>query len=207
MHRRRVRVVFFAASCPAQTGRSDVSSVLCRSTNMVHQLSPRASYNEAARRAHNEQDSGCKSSAPAQTAPSLKRKASAIDLDSPKPGKTFKSTTALEEAKPLAERVRPSSLDDFVGQVSVTITTRCQAYLPQRHLLAPGALLRNLIDQDKLGSMLLWGAVRSNMARRSLPETVQDLLAPARRPSPASSPPRRGQPSKRCALVVRRALY
>ena len=70
------------------------------------------------------------------------------------------------EAKPLAERVRPTSLDDFVGQ---------------RHLLAPGALLRNLIDRDTLGSMLLWGALSFSRPVQ-LNRVTQDRLGRAKRP-------------------------
>ncbi|HZA28910.1 MAG TPA: AAA family ATPase, partial [Gammaproteobacteria bacterium] len=43
---------------------------------------------------------------------------------------------------PLAERMRPSTLQDFVGQP---------------HLLGEGKLLRRAIEQDRLTSMILWG--------------------------------------------------
>ncbi|MGH7830196.1 MAG: replication-associated recombination protein A [Candidatus Binatia bacterium] len=43
---------------------------------------------------------------------------------------------------PLAERMRPLTLDEFVGQ---------------EHLLAPGRLLRGMIDAGKLHSLILWG--------------------------------------------------
>jgi len=43
---------------------------------------------------------------------------------------------------PLAERMRPLSLEEFVGQ---------------RHLLGPGRLLREMIDAGKLHSLILWG--------------------------------------------------
>jgi putative ATPase len=43
---------------------------------------------------------------------------------------------------PLAERMRPSTLHDFVGQ---------------SHLLGKGKLLRRAIEQDRLTSMILWG--------------------------------------------------
>jgi putative ATPase len=43
---------------------------------------------------------------------------------------------------PLAARMRPRTLDDFVGQ---------------EHLLAPGRALRELIEKDEIGSLLLWG--------------------------------------------------
>ncbi|MEW6509743.1 MAG: replication-associated recombination protein A [Bacteroidota bacterium] len=43
---------------------------------------------------------------------------------------------------PLAERIRPATLDGFVGQ---------------EHLLGPGKPLRVLIESDRLSSMILWG--------------------------------------------------
>ena len=47
-----------------------------------------------------------------------------------------------EKAKPLAERMRASRLEDFVGQ---------------RHLVAEGSLLRRAIALDRLGSCIFWG--------------------------------------------------
>ncbi len=44
--------------------------------------------------------------------------------------------------RPLPERMRPQSLDEFVGQ---------------QHLLAPGRRLRQQIEADELGSLILWG--------------------------------------------------
>jgi putative ATPase len=46
------------------------------------------------------------------------------------------------EAAPLAERMRPRNLDEFVGQT---------------HLLGPGRLLRAAIESGDLHSMILWG--------------------------------------------------
>ncbi|MCH5164234.1 MAG: AAA family ATPase, partial [Clostridiales bacterium] len=43
---------------------------------------------------------------------------------------------------PLAERLRPRTLDEFFGQ---------------KHLLGEGKVLRRLIDGDRVGSMILWG--------------------------------------------------
>jgi putative ATPase len=43
---------------------------------------------------------------------------------------------------PLADRVRPESLDDFVGQ---------------EHILGKGKILRSLINTDQIGSMIFWG--------------------------------------------------
>jgi putative ATPase len=43
---------------------------------------------------------------------------------------------------PLAERVRPLTLDDYVGQ---------------QHLVGPGAVLRRMIEGGRLSSFILWG--------------------------------------------------
>jgi putative ATPase len=45
-------------------------------------------------------------------------------------------------AAPLADRLRPRSLEEFVGQ---------------RHLLGPGRPLRRLIEEGRIPSMVLWG--------------------------------------------------
>lgn len=47
-----------------------------------------------------------------------------------------------EAAAPLASRLRPETLDAFVGQ---------------KHLLGKGKILRQLIDQDNIPSMIFWG--------------------------------------------------
>lgn len=44
--------------------------------------------------------------------------------------------------KPLADRLRPKSLEDYVGQT---------------HLVGPGSVLKKAIDSGKLPSMILWG--------------------------------------------------
>lgn len=46
------------------------------------------------------------------------------------------------EALPLAARLRPKGLDEFVGQT---------------HLLGEGKVLRRLIEEDKVTSMIFWG--------------------------------------------------
>ncbi len=47
-----------------------------------------------------------------------------------------------ETAKPLAERMRANSLDEFIGQ---------------KHIVAEGSLLRRAIAIDRLGSCIFWG--------------------------------------------------
>lgn len=48
----------------------------------------------------------------------------------------------VDEARPLADRLRPRTLTDFVGQ---------------QHLLAPGKSLRRMLEGGHLHSMILWG--------------------------------------------------
>lgn len=45
-------------------------------------------------------------------------------------------------AEPLASRLRPSGLDNYYGQA---------------HILAPGTMLRRMIESDRVGSMVLYG--------------------------------------------------
>jgi putative ATPase len=49
---------------------------------------------------------------------------------------------ADDPKRPLAERMRPESFDDFAGQ---------------EHILGPGKPLRAQIERDELGSLILWG--------------------------------------------------
>ncbi|KAJ9656732.1 DNA-dependent ATPase mgs1 [Neophaeococcomyces mojaviensis] len=69
--------------------------------------------------------------------------AEALDLPEnavPQPAKRVKSN-AFERAAPLAERMRPRTLDDVYGQ----------------ELVGPNGVLRGLIEQDRVPSMILWG--------------------------------------------------
>jgi len=58
--------------------------------------------------------------------------------------------------EPLAARMRPRTLDEIVGQ---------------EHLLAPGKLLRRLIETDRVTSMILWGPPGSGKT------TLADVIA------------------------------
>lgn len=55
---------------------------------------------------------------------------------------TSLSNKAKTYTQPLADRLRPNTLADFVGQ---------------QHLLAPGKPLRRAIEEDALHSMIFWG--------------------------------------------------
>ena len=48
----------------------------------------------------------------------------------------------MDKDRPLAERMRPETLDEYAGQ---------------QHILAPGKPLRLQIERDQLSSMILWG--------------------------------------------------
>lgn len=48
----------------------------------------------------------------------------------------------LEEARPLAARMRPQNLDEFIGQ---------------SHFLGEGKLLRRMLKADRLGSLIFYG--------------------------------------------------
>lgn len=44
--------------------------------------------------------------------------------------------------QPLAERLRPKTLDEYIGQ---------------KHLVGPGAVLRKMVDSGRISSFILWG--------------------------------------------------
>jgi len=55
---------------------------------------------------------------------------------------TVAKQDSARASRPLAERMRPQTLDEFIGQ---------------EHLLGPGKPLRTQIERDELSSMILWG--------------------------------------------------
>ena len=72
---------------------------------------------------------------------------------------------ASDRTRPLADRMRPRDLDEFVGQ---------------EHLLAPGKPLRVQIERDDIGSILFWGppgvgktTLAKIIARRTKAEFVE----------------------------------
>ena len=65
--------------------------------------------------------------------------------------------------RPLADRLRPQSLDEVVGQA---------------HLLATGAPLRRMVDQQRLSSIILWGPPgvgKTTIARLLATESTLDF--------------------------------
>src|ERR1700674_4385547 len=67
--------------------------------------------------------------------------------------------------QPLAERMRPRTLDEFVGQQA---------------LLGPGKPLRVQIERDDLGSMILWGPPgcgKTTLARLIARQTLSEFVS------------------------------
>ncbi|MDE5893793.1 MAG: AAA family ATPase, partial [Acetatifactor sp.] len=62
------------------------------------------------------------------------------------PGSTAGQSGASDNTSlgggPLADRLRPSTLEEYVGQ---------------QHLLGPGKILRQLLERDQIPSMIFWG--------------------------------------------------
>ena len=54
----------------------------------------------------------------------------------------MQQTSLFQNQDPLANRLRPQSLDDYVGQ---------------KHLVGKGKLLRQFIENDQISSMIFWG--------------------------------------------------
>ncbi len=73
------------------------------------------------------------------------------------------ATERLARRAPLADRLRPTRLDDVVGQ---------------EHLLGPGRPLRRLIEADRLSSVVLWGPPgtgKTSVARLIARVTAQEF--------------------------------
>jgi putative ATPase len=70
----------------------------------------------------------------------------------------------IDREAPLAERMRPRTLDEYIGQ---------------EHLLGAGKLLRRLIEEDRLTSMIFWGppgAGKTTLARIIAARTASDFV-------------------------------
>ncbi len=73
---------------------------------------------------------------------SRKRETSLFPELEESPKRRARGFQADPSSAPLAERMRPRTLEEFAGQ---------------EHLLAPGKLLRRLIEEDRLTSLVFWG--------------------------------------------------
>ncbi|HDK35513.1 MAG TPA: replication-associated recombination protein A [Bacteroidetes bacterium] len=70
-----------------------------------------------------------------------------------------------EPFRPLPDRVRPKTLEEFIGQT---------------HILGPGKLLREAIERDDLLSMIFWGPPgvgKTTLARLIAGKTKSDFIA------------------------------
>ncbi|HSW39514.1 MAG TPA: replication-associated recombination protein A [Acidobacteriota bacterium] len=73
--------------------------------------------------------------------------------------------TPVSKDAPLAERLRPRSLDEVVGQ---------------EHLIGEGKVLRLMVEQDRLASIILWGppgAGKTTIARIMAKETASPFIS------------------------------
>ena len=76
----------------------------------------------------------------------------------------YHAQKAAEMDRPLAERMRPTALDEFVGQ---------------SHVVGPGTLLQEAIEQDRIFSMILWGPPgcgKTTLARIMASETKSHFV-------------------------------
>jgi len=86
-----------------------------------------------------------------------------LDLFEDYPREESGADRASRAERPLADRVRPSRLDEFVGQ---------------QHLLGPGKVLRKAIESDDLVSMIFWGppgSGKTTLARIIARETKSEF--------------------------------
>jgi putative ATPase len=76
----------------------------------------------------------------------------------------FESAPAVQNSRPLAERLRPETLDGYVGQ---------------EHMLGPGKPLRRQLERDQLTSLILWGPPgvgKTTLARLIAHHTKADFV-------------------------------
>lgn len=82
--------------------------------------------------------------------------------------KRNRASNKLAAAAPLAERLRPQSLDQFIGQP---------------HLTGPNSLLMNLVRSGSFGSLILWGppgcgkTTLSRLLAKAVDATFKELSA------------------------------
>jgi len=70
-----------------------------------------------------------------------------------------------DDNSPLANRVRPKTLEDFVGQ---------------QHLIGDNKILRDIIDQDNIPSLIFWGppGLVKPLSQKLLPRKLKPTSSP-----------------------------
>ena len=74
------------------------------------------------------------------------------------PAKRLKPLNVLQKVAPLAERMRPCTLDDVYGQ----------------ELVGPNGVLRGLIETDRVPSMILWG--NSGTGKTTIARVIANMV-------------------------------
>lgn len=80
------------------------------------------------------------------------------------PAERMPTAAVIDSSAPLAERMRPRTPGEYIGQ---------------EHLLGAGRLLRRLIEEDRLTSMIFWGppgAGKTTLARIIAARTSSDFV-------------------------------
>jgi putative ATPase len=72
--------------------------------------------------------------------------------------KRQKQLNAFQKAAPLADRMRPKTLDEICGQ----------------ELVGPSGVLRGLIEQDRVPSMILWGS--AGTGKTTIARVIADIV-------------------------------
>src|SRR5271155_1572001 len=77
--------------------------------------------------------------------------------------------SATDRTRPLADRMRPRTLEEFAGQ---------------EHLIGPGKPLRTQIDRDDTGSLIFWGP--PGTGKTTLAKIIARMTKPEYFDSPAA---------------------
>lgn len=125
------------------TQQSDKASSFFTSRTSAGTAAQRTSADVAPiSRQHRPSRDSCLVSGSVDDASTLKPPKRSSAQASSRPTKRSKNDSFMQAAVPLAERLRPTSLSEFVGQP---------------HLTGPGSLLMNAFSRGTFGNLVLWG--------------------------------------------------